>query len=85
MNEQDLKDALAEFFLKDFVVFFFLLYSLVYQSTDFINTVKHIAIFWLRIKVLFNSSYRLNFRNPSDKSFEMKTATSSEKERVNIF
>ena len=40
MNEQDLKDALIEFFLKDFVALFFFLYSLVYQFTDFINTVQ---------------------------------------------
>ena len=39
MNEQDLKDTLTEFFLKDFIAFFFLLYSLVNQFTDFINIV----------------------------------------------
>ena len=40
ISEQDLKDTLAEFFLKDFVTLFFLLYSLIYQSTDFINIVN---------------------------------------------
>ena len=39
INEQDLKDTLTESFLRDSIVFFFYLYSLVYQFTDFINTI----------------------------------------------
>ena len=47
MNEQDLENTLIEFFLKDSVVFFFLLHSLIYQSTDFINLVQQIINFEL--------------------------------------
>ena len=39
MSKQDLENTLIEFFLKDSIVFFFLLYSLIYQFTNFINTV----------------------------------------------
>ena len=39
VSEQDLEDALTEFFLRDSVALFFLLYSFIYQFTNLINTV----------------------------------------------
>ena len=39
ISEQGLKDTLVELFLRNSVVFFFPLRSLVYQFTNFINTV----------------------------------------------
>ncbi len=47
INKQDLKNTLTEFFLEDFIVFFFLLYSLINQFTNFINIIQQIMSFKL--------------------------------------